>query len=57
MSDMRDSVMTRTLPMPLPNLDNHEFYEATRRGELAIRITPTLCAVASRAQSPSAPLG
>ena len=34
MSDVRDVAMTRTLPLPLPGLDNLEFYEATRRGEL-----------------------
>ncbi len=34
MSDLRESVMTRTLPLPLPSADNIEFYRATRRGEL-----------------------
>ena len=34
MSDMRDAVISRILPLPLPGLDNLEFYQATRRGEL-----------------------
>lgn len=34
MSDLRSRAITRTLPLPQPGLENHEFYEATRRGEL-----------------------
>ena len=34
MSSVRDQVMTRQQPLPQPTLDNHEFYEATQRGEL-----------------------
>ena len=30
----RESVITRDLPLPLPTLDNAEFYAAARRGEL-----------------------
>jgi len=33
-SDLRESVITRKLPLPQPSQDNAEFYEATRRGEL-----------------------
>ena len=31
---MREEVLTRDMPLPLPTLDNREFYEAARRGEL-----------------------
>lgn len=34
MSELRDRVTTQGLPLPQPTLDNVEFYEATRRGEL-----------------------
>jgi hypothetical protein len=34
MSDLREQVMTRTLPLPQPTQDNEEFYQAARRGEL-----------------------
>ncbi len=34
MSDLRESVITRNLPLPQPGLDNAPFYEAARRGEL-----------------------
>ena len=34
MSELRESVITRHLPLPQPGLDNAPFYEATRRGEL-----------------------
>ena len=34
MSELRESVITRNLPLPQPGLDNAPFYEATRRGEL-----------------------
>ena len=34
MTDLRAGIITQTLPLPQPNLDNREFYEATRRGEL-----------------------
>ena len=30
----REAVITRDRPLPLPTLDNGEFYAATRRGEL-----------------------
>jgi uncharacterized OB-fold protein len=33
-SDLREAVITRGLPLPLPGLDNAPFYEAARRGEL-----------------------
>jgi len=33
-SELRESVITRNLPLPQPGLDNAPFYEATRRGEL-----------------------
>jgi uncharacterized OB-fold protein len=33
-SDLRESVITRNLPLPQPGLDNAPFYEAARRGEL-----------------------
>lgn len=31
---MRDAILTRGLPLPLPTPDNAPFYEAARRGEL-----------------------
>lgn len=31
---MRDAVITQGLPLPLPSVDNIEFYHATQRGEL-----------------------
>ena len=34
MSDLRESVITQTRPLPQPGLDNVEFYEAAKRGEL-----------------------
>jgi uncharacterized OB-fold protein len=34
MSELREAVITRGLPLPLPGLDNAPFYEAARRGEL-----------------------
>ncbi len=34
MDDLRERVITRTLPLPQPTLDNREFYEAAGRGEL-----------------------
>ena len=34
MSDLRERVITKALPLPQPGLDNREFYEAARRGEL-----------------------
>ena len=34
MSELREQVITRTLPLPQPGLDNREFYEAAKRGEL-----------------------
>jgi uncharacterized protein len=33
-SELRESVITRGLPLPQPGLDNAPFYEAARRGEL-----------------------
>ncbi len=33
-SGVRNEVMTRKLPLPQPGWDNHEFWEATQRGEL-----------------------
>ena len=34
MADLRQLVIQRDLPLPQLTLDNHEFYEAARRGEL-----------------------
>ena len=34
MTNLRDGLITQTLPLPQPNLDNQAFYEATHRGEL-----------------------
>jgi uncharacterized OB-fold protein len=34
MAEIREEVLTRRLPLPQPTLDNHDFYEATARGEL-----------------------
>lgn len=34
MSQLRESVITRGLPLPLPGPDTAPFYEAARRGEL-----------------------
>ena len=34
MSELRESALTRGLPLPQPGLDNAPFYEAARRGEL-----------------------
>jgi hypothetical protein len=34
MADLRDAVLTRGMPLPLPTLDTLPFYEAARRGEL-----------------------
>lgn len=34
MSDLREQIITRKLPLPQPGWDNAEFYEATQRGEL-----------------------
>jgi uncharacterized OB-fold protein len=31
---MRDEVITQGLPLPLPSVDEQEFYDAARRGEL-----------------------
>ena len=33
----RETVITRDLPLPLPTLDNLEFYAAARRGELCFQ--------------------
>jgi uncharacterized OB-fold protein len=33
-SDLREALITRKLPLPQPGWDNHPFYEATQRGEL-----------------------
>jgi len=33
----REAVITRDLPLPLPTLDNREFYAAARRGELCFQ--------------------
>jgi uncharacterized OB-fold protein len=33
-SDLRETLITRKLPLPQPSWDNAEFYEATLRGEL-----------------------
>jgi hypothetical protein len=33
-SNLRETLITRKLPLPQPTLDNHPFYEATQRGEL-----------------------
>jgi uncharacterized OB-fold protein len=33
-SDLREAVKSRHLPLPQPGLDNAPFYEAARRGEL-----------------------
>jgi uncharacterized OB-fold protein len=33
-SELRDAVITRGLPLPQPGLDNAPFYQAARRGEL-----------------------
>jgi hypothetical protein len=33
----RDAVLTRGLPLPLPTLDNAEFWAAARRGELRLQ--------------------
>ena len=37
MSDVRDTVLTRGVPLPLPTLDTAPFYEAARRGELRLQ--------------------
>ena len=34
MSDLREAVITRGLPLPQPGIDDAPFYEAARRGEL-----------------------
>jgi len=34
MADLRAQTMTRSRPLPQLTLDNHEFYEAARNGEL-----------------------
>ena len=34
MANLRDQIMTRAMPLPLPTHDNHEFYEAAQRNEL-----------------------
>src|SRR4029453_6168213 len=34
MADLREQVMTRGRPLPQLTLDNHEFYEAARKGGL-----------------------
>jgi uncharacterized OB-fold protein len=34
---VRDAVLTRGLPLPLPTLDSAPFYEAARRGELVFQ--------------------
>ena len=34
MADLRQQVITRGRPLPQLTLDNHEFYEAARLGEL-----------------------
>jgi hypothetical protein len=33
-SGLRERVITRQRPLPLPSVDNREFYEAAQRGEL-----------------------
>jgi len=33
-SDLREQIITRKLPLPQPGWDNAAFYEATQRGEL-----------------------
>ena len=35
--DLRDDVLTRGLPLPLPTLETAPFWEATRRGELRLQ--------------------
>ena len=35
--DLRDDVLTRGMPLPLPTLDTAPFWEATRRGELRLQ--------------------
>jgi hypothetical protein len=37
MTDLRDDVLTRGLPLPLPTLDTAPFWEAARRGELRLQ--------------------
>jgi uncharacterized OB-fold protein len=34
MADLREQAMTRSRPLPQVTPDNHEFYEAARKGEL-----------------------
>jgi uncharacterized OB-fold protein len=34
---LRDRLVTRALPLPLPTRDNEEFYAAARRGELRLQ--------------------
>jgi uncharacterized OB-fold protein len=34
---LRDRLVTRALPLPLPSRDNEEFYAAARRGELRLQ--------------------
>ena len=41
MTNVRDTILTRGVPLPQPTRDNLEFYEAARRGELVFqRCTP-----------------
>jgi uncharacterized OB-fold protein len=34
---LRDALVTRTLPLPLPTADTRPFYDAARRGELRLQ--------------------
>ncbi len=34
---MRDEVITQDVPLPLPSVDNVEFYRAAQRGELSFQ--------------------
>jgi hypothetical protein len=36
-SGLRERVITKALPLPLPGLDNREFYQAARQGELRLQ--------------------
>jgi len=37
MSDIREQSMLRRVPLPLPSVDNREFYEGAKRGELVLQ--------------------
>jgi uncharacterized OB-fold protein len=37
MTNVRDTILTRGVPLPQPTRDNLEFYEAARRGELVFQ--------------------